>query len=475
MPRERHASPAAIFGALSRMIEVAAEMTIIDRARLERCLAAEQNQFVAAHPRSRALFERAQRSLLAGVPMHWMVRWAGGFPVFVREGSGAHFADVDGHRYLDLCLGDTGAMTGHAPPQAVAAIVEQARRGITFMLPGEDAIVVAEELARRFGLPFWQFALTATDANRFALRLARHITGRPKILVFNWCYHGTVDETFVTLGAHGPAPRLGNLGPAVNPAETTRVVEFNDVPALERALAARDVACVLAEPAMTNIGIILPDPGFHEALRELTRQTETLLMLDETHTICAGPGGYTAAHGLAPDMLTLGKPVGSGVPGAAYGFSADVADRVRQRIRLDEADTGGIGGTLAGNALSLAAMRATLQHVLTGEAFGRAIPLAERWAAGVAGVIEQFGLPWIVQRLGCRAEYWFRLAPPRNGGEAAAAADPLLDRYMHLAALNRGILLTPFHNMALIAPDVAEADVDRHTAAFRESIEALVG
>lgn len=448
---------------------------MIERARLERCLAAEERRFVAAHPQSRVLFERARASLLAGVPMPWMVRWPGGFPVFVREGRGAHFTDVDGHQYLDLCLGDTGAMTGHAPEAAVAAIIAQVRRGITFMLPGEDAIWVAEELARRFGLPYWQFALTATDANRFAIRLARRVTGRPKILVFNWCYHGTVDETFVTLTPSGPAPRPGNTGPAVNPAETTRVVEFNDVAALERALAAGDVACVLAEPAMTNIGIILPDPGFHDALRDLATRTGTVLVIDETHTICTGPGGYTAAHRLAPDMVTLGKPIGSGVPGAAYGLSTELAERVRAAIKTDEADTGGVGGTLAGNALSFAAMRATLGEVLTEAAFARAIPLAERWTTGVQQMIAEFGLPWIVQRLGCRAEYWFRAKPPRNGGEAVAAADPLLDRYMHLAALNRGILLTPFHNMALIAPDVTETDIDRHTAVFRETVQAIVG
>ncbi len=448
---------------------------MIDRARVERRLAEEERRFVASHPQSRALFERARASLLAGVPMPWMARWPGGFPVFVREGYGAHFTDVDGHQYLDLCLGDTGAMTGHAPPATVAAIMAQVRRGVTFMLPGEDAIWVAEELARRFGLPYWQFALTATDANRFAIRLARQVTGRPKILVFNWCYHGTVDETFVTLTPSGPAPRPGNTGPAVNPAGTTRVVEFNDVPALERALAAGDVACVLAEPAMTNIGIILPDPGFHDALRDLTEHSGTLLVIDETHTICSGPGGYTAAHRLSPDMLTVGKPIGGGVPGAAYGLSAELAVRVRDAIKTDESDTGGIGGTLAGNALSFAAMRATLGEVLTKEAFARAIPLAERWARGVQQVITELGLPWIVQRLGCRAEYWFRATAPRNGGAAAATADPLLDRYMHLAALNRGILLTPFHNMALIAPEVTEGDIDRHTAVFRESVEAVMG
>ena len=407
--------------------------------------------------------------------MNWMVRSPGDFPLFVDEASGAHFTDVDGHRYLDLCLGDTGAMTGHAPAAAVEAIAERSRRGVTFMLPTEHAIWVGEELSRRFGLPFWQMALTATDANRFAIRLARHVTGRPRILVFDWCYHGSVDETFITLRGGVPGPRSGNLGPPVDPAVTTRVVEFNDVGALEEALAARDVACVLAEPAMTNIGIVHPAPGFHEALRDATRRTGTLLILDETHTICAGPGGYTRAHGLEPDVLTLGKPIAGGVPAAVYGLSAELADRVRRSIRPEESDTGGIGGTLAGNALSLAAMRATLAHVLTEEAYARTIPLAHRFSDGVERVLAAHRLPWHVTRLGCRAEYWFSPTPPRNGAEAAAAVDVELDRYMHLAALNRGILLTPFHNMALICPQTTEEDIDLHTRVFEESVAPLLG
>jgi glutamate-1-semialdehyde 2,1-aminomutase len=448
---------------------------MIDRARLAGLYAEEERRFADAHPRSRALFQRAQASLLDGVPMNWMVKWAGGFPLFVSEGRGAHFTDVDGHRYLDLCLGDTGAMTGHAPRPTVAAVQRQAERGFTFMLPAEDHLWVAEELTRRFGLPVWQFALTATDANRFAIRLARRLTGRSKILVFNWCYHGTVDETFATLIEGKVEPRQGNLGPPVHPSLTTRVVEFNDLPALEAALGAQDVACVLAEPAMTNVGIIHPEPGFHVALREVTRRTGTLLIIDETHTICAGPGGYTRAHRLEPDLLTLGKPIGGGVPGAVYGMSRDVAQRLKGQIPLADADTGGIGGTLAGNALALAAMRATLAEVLTGEQYDRTISLAERFQAGVERTIAEFRLPWIVQRLGCRAEYWFRPTPPKNGGEAAAAADPELDRFMHLFALNRGILLTPFHNMALIAPATTEADIDRHSEVFRQSVVALLG
>jgi glutamate-1-semialdehyde 2,1-aminomutase len=447
---------------------------VIDRRRLAAVQEDEQARFHAEHPRSRALFEQAKAHLHDGVPMSWMVRWAGAFPLFVERARGARFTDVDGRSYVDFCLGDTGAMTGHAPEAAVAAIRAQLERGLTFMLPTEDALRVSEELSRRFGLPSWQAAMTATDANRFVIRIARHVTGRPKVLVFNWCYHGTVDETFATLRDGAVVARPGNVGPPVDPALTTRVVEFNDVAALERELAHGDVACVLAEPAMTNIGIVLPDPGFHHALRELTRKHGTLLVNDETHTISAGPGGCTRAWGLEPDFVTLGKPIASGIPAAVFGFTTEVAERWRARSSHDLADTGGIGGTLAGNALALAAMRATLEQVLTEEAYRRMIPLAERFAAGVEGVIRDLGLPWIVKRLGARAEYWFRAAPPRNGGEAAAAVDADLDRYMHLAALNRGVLMTPFHNMALVSPATTAEDVDLHTRVFRESVEKVL-
>jgi glutamate-1-semialdehyde 2,1-aminomutase len=436
-------------------------------------MAREEQRFVAAHPRSAALFARAHKSLLGGVPMNWMAKWPGAFPPFVQKASGAHFSCVDGHDYVDLCLGDTGAMTGHAPPATLRAMVEQAARGITLMLPTEDAIWVGEELARRFGLPFWQFTLTATDANRFSIRLARAITGRPKILVFNWCYHGSVDEAFISLRDGVGSARDGNLGPPIDPSVTTRVVEWNDVVALEAALAHGDVAAVLAEPVMTNIGIVHPEPGFHDALRRLTRQAGTLLILDETHTICAGPGGYAAEHGLEPDMFVIGKPIAGGLPAGAYGFTAAVAEQVAATITLEHADVGGIGGTLAGNALSLAAMRATLSSVLTPEAYAHTIPLAERWTDGVAAAIADFGLPWHVTRLGCRAEYLFGPTRPRNGAEAAAMDDFALQRFTHLYALNRGVLLTPFHNMALIAPQATEADIDRHTALFREMAAEL--
>ncbi len=447
----------------------------ISREKLSHRLDIERATFSREHPKSQAFFERAKRSLLAGVPMHWMVRWAGDFPLFVASGSGAHFEDVDGRSYIDFCLGDTGAMTGHAPEATVKAMQLQLARGLTFMLPNEDAVWIGEELARRFGLPYWQIAMTATDANRFVIRLARHITGRPKILVFNWCYHGSVDETFATIQPDGTTgPRPGNLGPPVNPSATTKVVEFNDIPALEKALADRDVACVLTEPALTNIGIVHPDPGFHASLRDLTRKAGTLLVMDETHTICTGPGGYTKAHGLEPDFLTIGKPIGGGMPVAAYGMSADVAALIEDKIEKDLSDTGGIGGTLSGNALAMAAIRATLSEVLTANAYARTIPLATRFTEGVESVIREFSLPWIVKQLGCRAEYWFRPTPPRNGGEAVAAIDPELDRYMHLCALNRGILMTPFHNMALIAPQTTQEDIDQHTKVFRESVEAIL-
>ncbi len=436
----------------------------------------EQKMFVEERPKSKALFERARKSLLAGVPMNWMAKWAGAFPPFVREAQGAAFFDVDGHRYADFCLGDTGAMTGHSPFATVKAVEEQARRGITLMLPGEDSIFVAEELQKRFGLPYWQFALTATDANRFSIRLARQVTGRAKILVFNWCYHGTVDETFITLDRNGVAgPRRGNIGPPVNPAVTTKVVEFNDVAGLERALAPGDVACVLAEPAMTNVGIVLPQPGFHQALRELTRKHGTLLVIDETHTICAGPGGFARTQNLEPDALVFGKAIGGGIPGAAYGFSQEVADRIVAAQNLEDCDVGGIGGTLAGNAVSLAAIRATLTRVLTREAFDGMIPMAERWTVGVARAIAEADLPWHVTRLGCRAEYLFGSEAPRNGTQAHDAMDFELERFMHLYAMNRGILLTPFHNMALMSPQTESDDVDRHTKVFREAVRELLG
>jgi glutamate-1-semialdehyde 2,1-aminomutase len=448
----------------------------VDRTRLHDLMAAEQARFVDAHPRSGALFERARGSLLAGVPMNWMVKWPGAYPPFVESAHGAHFTCVDGHDYVDLCLGDTGAMAGHGAAATIAAVERQMPRGITHMLPTEDAAWVGEELQRRFGLRYWQFAMTATDANRFSIRLARQITGRPLIAVHDFNYHGTVDETFAWLTDDGRVEaRRGNLGPPVDPALTTRVVPFNDIAALEAALADRQVAALLIEPALTNVGIVLPEPGYHDAVREITRRTGTLLIIDETHTICAGPGGMTRAHGLDPDMFVIGKTIGGGIPAATYGFTEAVADRITAGIGLEDADVGGIGGTLAGYALSLAAVRATLGEVLTDEAFARMIPLAERWTEGVESALAAGGVPWSVTRLGARAEYHFMPSPPRTGREQWEHSDFELERFLHLWALNRGVLMTPFHNMALMSPATTAADVDRHTEVFSAAVGALFG
>src|ERR1700690_2071612 len=449
-------------------------MKTIDRNKLKRLQEREANRFVAEHPRSAELYKRAQNSLLGGVPMNWMKKWAGAYPVFVTKAKGAHFTCADGGEYVDLCLGDTGAMTGHSPDVVAEFLVKRVREGITLMLPTEDSIFVGEDLKKRFGLPYWQFTLTATDANRFSIRIAREITQRPKILVFHYCYHGSVDETFASLHNGEVGARRGNIGPPVDPAATTRVVEFNDLNALEEALRHHDVACILAEPAMTNVGIILPDDGYWKAARELARRYGAIFIADETHTICAGPGGCTAEWKLDPDMLVFGKAIGSGIPGATYGCSEEVAQRISARIHLEDCDVGGIGGTLAGNALSLTAMRATLEHVLTSKNFEKMMPLAVRFNEGVAGGIKRSGLPWSVQRLGCRAEYMFSQKAPRNGGESAAASDFELERYLHLHALNRGVLLTPFHNMALMCPETTAEDIEQHTRIFGEAVGELV-
>ncbi|HTE67171.1 MAG TPA: transaminase [Actinomycetes bacterium] len=448
----------------------------MDRDRLAGLLGRERDRFLERHPRSRAAYRAAGASLLGGVPMTWMNKAAGGFPVYLAEARGATVTDLDGHRYVDLCLGDTAAMAGHSPEPTVRAVQRRYAElgGATAMLPTEDAAWVGAELARRFGVPLWSFSLTATDANRWAIRLARLVTGRPKLLVFNYCYHGTVDEAFVTLDRDGLASRQGNVGPPVDPTTTTRVVEFNDLDALDRELAAGDVACVLMEPAMTNIGIVLPAPGYLEGVRQLTRRHGALLVNDETHTLSAGPGGCTLAWSLEPDMVTVGKAIAGGIAAGAYGVSAEVAERVAVRRDADLVDTGGVGGTLAGNALSVAAMRATLEHVLTAKAFEAMIALAGRFTEGVQGVLEACRVPWSVVQLGARAEYRFTAPAPVNGGQSAAAGDDQLDDLLHLYLHNRGVLLTPFHNMALMCPATTAADVDRHTEVFGAAVAELV-
>ena len=402
----------------------------------------------------------------------------GDFPLFFTEARGNRVVDADGHTYIDFCLGDTGAMTGHSPAVVLDAIDARlrARGGITTMLPTEDAAAVGAELQRRFGLPYWQFSLTATDANRWVLRMCRMVQRRPYVLVFSECYHGTVDETIIVVGPDGePMAKPGNVGPQIDPTQTTRVVEFNDVEALGAALAPRDVACVLMEPWMTNIGIVPPQAGFLEKVRELCDETGTLLVNDETHTISAGVGGCTRALGLRPDVVTIGKAIAGGIPMGAYGVTAELADRILGDPDGDLVDQGGVGGTLAGNALASAAARATLEHVLTEEAFARMSRLATRYTEGVQGTLDEYRVPWVIVQLGARAEYRFTPVVPRTGNESRAAHDGELEEYMHLYTLNRGIFMTPFHNMALMCPATSEGDVDRHTQVFGEAIGELYG
>ncbi|MGV9273171.1 transaminase [Streptomyces griseosporeus] len=449
----------------------------MDRTRLHRLLARESAEAERRNPRSRAAYEGAG-NLFGRVPMTWMNKTAGAFPRYLATARGARVTDIDGHEYIDFCLGDTGAMAGHSPAPVTEAVQRRFAElgGATAMLPTEDAAWVGAELTRRFGPTHWSFALTATDANRWAIRLARAATGRPKILVNSYCYHGSVDESLIVVGPDGRGTaRPGNVGAPCDVTLTSRVAEFNDLEQLERELAHGDVAAVLMEPALTNIGIVLPEPGYLAGVRALTRRYGTLLINDETHTLSAGPGGCTAAWDLEPDVVTVGKAIGGGIPAGAYGLSADLAARLLGRPDLDLVDMGGVGGTLAGNALSVAAMRATLEHVLTDEAFARMSKLSERFEAGVRAGIDAHGLPWSVSRLGARTEYRFTGPAPRTGSESAAASDAELEDYLHLYLANRGILLTPFHNMALMCPDTTEQDVDTHTGLFAAALTELLG
>jgi glutamate-1-semialdehyde 2,1-aminomutase len=441
---------------------------MIDRKLLAALRAIEDARFLEQHPVSGKMFADAKGVMPGGVPMSWMAKWPGTYPVFVKEAKGAHFSDVDGNNYIDFCLGDTGSMTGHSPDATVAAIREQAGRGITAMLPTADAAIVSSELSRRFGLPLWQFTVSATDANRHVLRYCRLITGKSKTIVIDRCYHGSVDETFATLDDAGnTVAREGNLGAPVSLDQTTRVVEFNDLAGMEAALAKGDVAAILMEPAMTNVGIVLPQEDYLYEVEKLAKKYGALLIIDETHTISVGAGGMTADLGLKPDFLTIGKAIGGGIPTGTFGMTREVAASIAAKVELEIIDTGGIGGTLAGNALSLASMRATLTDVLTEENFTRMIELGTRWSDGVDAAIREFNLPWTCNRLGARGEYLFAKSAPRTGREASDAGDFELEQYIHLRMLNDGFLITPFHNMALMSPATTAADVDAHTVAFR--------
>jgi len=438
----------------------------IPLTRIASVFEAERESYVATHPRSLALAGRGIAGYYQGVPMHWMRDWSMPYPFVVDSARGALLIDVDGNQYSDFCLGDTGSMFGHSPPPVTEAIVRQAGRGLTYMLPTGDAIAVGRLLGEHFGLPHWQVATTATDANRFALRVARAVTGRPRILVFNGCYHGTVDETFVRLIDGHAVNRPGLLGQVADLTQFARVVEFNDVPGLAAELAHGDVACVIAEPVMTNSCMVLPAPGFHAELRRLTREAGTLLLIDETHTISTGPGGYTRAHGLEPDLFVLGKPVAGGVPASVWGFTDEVAQRLDAVRSHTPPGHSGMGTTLSANALSLAAMRATLEHVMTDEAYAHMESLAGRLEAGLQSVIGQYQLPWHALRVGARVEFICAPGPLRNGTDAEAAHAPALEQAMHLALLNRSCLIAPFHNMMLVSPATTIEQVDSLVDAF---------
>ncbi len=448
---------------------------MINREHLATLTEKEKARFLVSHPKSGDLFEQAKKVMPGGVPMSWMAKWPGAYPIFIENALGARFEDVDGNSYIDFCLGDTGSMTGHSPAPTVAAIRDQAGRGITAMLPTADAVAVSTELANRFGLPLWQFTVSATDANRHVLRYSRLITGKSKIIVIDRCYHGSVDETFATMAPDGSTiSREGNIGAPVPMDQTTRVVEFNDLVGMEAALAQGDVAAILMEPAMTNVGIVLPEDGYLLKVGDLAKKYGALWIIDETHTISVGAGGMTKDLGLKPDFLTIGKAIGGGIPTGTFGMTHEIAAQIAKRVELDVIDTGGIGGTLAGNALSLASMRATLSQVLTPAAFESMIALGTRWSDGVDAAIATFNLPWHCNRLGARGEYVFRSSAPRTGKEAADAGDFELEQYIHLRLLNDGFLLTPFHNMALMSPATTQADVDAHTAAFAAMCADLV-
>jgi glutamate-1-semialdehyde 2,1-aminomutase len=447
----------------------------VDRARLAALNDRERTLFTERNPRSAAAHRDAGH-LFGRVPMTWMNKTAAGYPVYVATARGARLTDVDGHEYVDFCLGDTGAMAGHSPAPVVEAVRHRLADlgGAVTMLPTEDAAVAGSELSRRFGLPYWSFALTATDANRWAIRLLRAVTGRPKILVNSYCYHGSVDESLIVAGPDGRGrSREGNVGAPTDVTTTSRVAEFNDLDGLERELSNGDVAAVLMEPALTNIGIVLPEPGYLDGVRELTRRHGTYLINDETHTFSAGPGGATAAWGLAPDVVTIGKAIGGGIPVGAYGLSEELAASLLGRTDLDLVDMGGVGGTLAGNPVSMAATRACLTEVLTDAAFARMTDTATLFADGLRKIIDRYALPWSVAQLGARVEYRFADPAPRNGTESAASADAELEDFLHTYLLNRGVLLTPFHNMALMSPATTAGDVQRHHEIFDAALAGL--
>ena len=435
----------------------------------------EHERFIDSHPQSMALARAAEQHYLFGVPLHWMRDWPSPSTLFVAQAQGATLTCADGVRYADFCLGDTGAMFGHSPAPLAQAIAEQAARGLTCMLPATNAATVGALLSNTFGLPMWQMALSASDANRFVLRWARAITGRAQLLVFDGCYHGAVDDTLVDLDvASGHTlPRPSVLGQVHNHAAFTRVVPFNDLPALEAALKHGDVACLLAEPALTNFGLVPPEPGYWEQARALCRTHGTLFVCDETHTISTALGGYARAHGLEPDVMVVGKAVAGGLPCAVYGFTHAVAERMARAKNAAPEGHSGIGTTLAGNALTLAALQASLEHLHTAPNYAHMLELASVLEQGLRERIASAGRPWTVTRLGARMELQFMDHTPRNAQDVRDHAQGELEALTHLYMLNRGVLLTPFHSMVLVSPATTHNDVARLLAVFDELLAAL--
>jgi glutamate-1-semialdehyde 2,1-aminomutase len=431
----------------------------IDSQALDRLAARERETFAATHAESARLAQLSAAHWLNGVPMHWMRDWSTPHPLFVRRATGVHVEDVDGNHYIDFCFGDTGSMFGHSPPAIARALAETGATGITSMLPAERVARVGEKLAALFGLPFWQMTQSATDANRAVLRWARAITGRARILVFDGCYHGTVEETLVRSWEGGTRARAGLIGMNHDVSVTTDAVPFNDIAALEKLLARGRTAAVIAEPVMTNIGMVLPEEGFLHRLREVTRRHNVLLILDETHTLSTARGGYTRAQDLQPDIWVCGKAIAGGMPCAVFGFTAEVEVGMR-RVQEDRGGGhSGMGTTLSANALALSCLEACIDELMTPANYSAMQACASYLSEGLGRVFAAQSLAWHVARVGARLEFGFG-KPARNGVENERAAWPELEHAIHLYLLNRGVLLTPFHNMMLCSPVTTTTHAD---------------
>lgn len=441
--------------------------------RLKAFAAHEAKRYVRSRPKSAEALEKGAGAFLNGVPMHWMRDWPMPHLPLVAKARGARLTDIDGYGIDDFCLGDTGSMFGHSPKPVADAIRKQARHGLTYMLPTQAALEAGRLLTKRFGPFRWQIATTATDANRFALRVARAVTGRPKVLVFNGCYHGTVDDTMVDLADGRTVNRPGLVGQVQDLSLGAVVCEFNDLAGVEAALAKGDVAAVLTEPVMTNSCMVLPDAGFHASLRDLTLRYGALLIMDETHTLSTGLGGYTAVHGLSPDMFVLGKCVAGGMPTAVWGMTEAVAERFNSYDATRPAGHSGMGTTLSANPMQFACLVATLSQVMTKDAYAHMDKGASRLAAALQASIDRHGAPWHVVRVGARVEFICAPGPLRNGAEAATAHQPQVEAAMHIALLNRGCLIAPFHNMMLISPATRPRQIDRLGLAFDEILSDL--